>query len=91
VAPPASILESNLRCRTFFFFFIIFFFTWRIPVTPAPSPRSCLWKTFDMLDVECLSGDGRLISVVVSLLVHKARVTCCGIDVSKFMKSDFAE
>jgi hypothetical protein len=64
VAPPASILESNL---------------------------SCLWKTFDMLDIECLSGDGRLISVVISLLVHKARITCCGIDVSKFMKSDFSE
>jgi hypothetical protein len=52
---------------------------------------SCLWKTLDMLDVESLSGDGRLISVVISILLHKARITCCGIDVSKFMKSDFSE
>jgi hypothetical protein len=44
-----------------------------------------------MLDVESLSAEGRLISVVISLLVHKARITCCGIDIPKFMKSDFAD
>jgi hypothetical protein len=44
-----------------------------------------------MLDVESLSAEGRLISVVIALLVHKARITCCGIDISKFMKSDFAD
>jgi hypothetical protein len=61
------------------------------PASILECNMSCLWKTLDMLDVESLSGDGRLIGVVVSMLLHKARITCCGIDISKFMKSDFSE
>lgn len=31
----------------------------------------CIWRTMDLLDVECLSGIGRMSTAVLGILLHK--------------------